>query len=457
MDDRDRRSDRIIDWDVATKFANEVVMAPVAADALRKSHADWSAWRNQNRGARHDLSGGAFTLDGTQGPWDLSNCDLSKCMISSIGALVIDVSGSNLSDASFASGSMLPSVRVDKSTVLDRTRFDGATLSGSDFSPVELNGTSFFRTIVRSVKFGSRLIDVNLGRASLKDADFRDAELRGCSLASAQATDCHFDNAKFTVAPASKNATTLEMAAFRGCSFLDANFGGCSLASALFIDSDLRRTTELRLDKTILRGSLQSAGADDHWSVLRRSYTGANMVFNVFAMVIFFTPWVFQALYWSGVNQAELGVLRGLAAAEAELAKFPDEERRRLVLTQLRRSIDPELQRCLRPSASADKSTSPGCRPIWQILVGAHEGWLAVVLGSILIVYNIARLGLTWVVAPLRDEEIRTWHAPSRESYGWLMGPHYVVRKLVWVAIAAAVLHLGPMLLTPVWLMSSVT
>jgi addiction module HigA family antidote len=63
------------------------------------------------------------------------------------------------------------------------------------------------------------LIDVNLGRATLKDADLPDAELRGCFLVSAQATDCHFDNAKFTVAPASKNAPTLEMAAFRGCSF----------------------------------------------------------------------------------------------------------------------------------------------------------------------------------------------------------------------------------------------
>ena len=132
-------------------------MAQPAADALQKSHGDWSTWRSQNQAARHDLSGIAFVLDGAQGPWDLSNCNLSKCRISGTGALLIDVGGFDLSDASFASESLLQSIRLDKGTVLDRVHFDGATLSGADFSPVVLNGTSFFRSIVRSVKFGSRI------------------------------------------------------------------------------------------------------------------------------------------------------------------------------------------------------------------------------------------------------------------------------------------------------------
>ena len=181
------------------------------------------------------------------------------------------------------------------------------------------------------------------------------------------------------------------------------------------------------------------------------------MVFNVIAMIIFFAPWIFQALYWSGVNQAQLGALSAVAAAEAELAKIPGEEQRRLVLAQLRQAINPDLERCVRPTPGADRPRPPACRPIWQILLGAHEGPFALLLGAILIVYNIARLALTWVVAPLRDEELRTWHAPSRESYKWLMWPHRIVKTLVWVAILAAVVHLGPTLLIHVWMMSSST
>jgi hypothetical protein len=181
------------------------------------------------------------------------------------------------------------------------------------------------------------------------------------------------------------------------------------------------------------------------------------MMFNVIAMVIFFTPWIFQALYWSGVNQAQLGTLHAVAAAESELAKIPGEEERRFVLTQLRQSINPGLERCVSTAPGTDRPPPPACRPIWQILLGAHEGWFTVLLGVVLIVYNVARLALTWLVAPLRDEELRTWHAPSREAYGWMMWPHRIVKTLVWVAIGAAVLHLGPTLRTPVWIMSSFT
>lgn len=124
----------------------------------------------------------------------------------------------------------------------------------------------------------------------------------------------------------------------------------------------------------------------------------------------------------------------------------------RKVVTTLKASIDPQFERCLRRSIDSPAVLHPSCRPVWQILIGMHEGPLAVTLSLVLIAYNIARLVLTWFVAPLRDEEVRTWHAPKRSAYAWMIPLHHVVKTLVWVAIAAAFIHLGPRLFSPVWL-----
>jgi hypothetical protein len=45
---------------------------------------------------------------------------------------------------------------------------------------------------------------------------------------------------------------------------------------------------------------------------------------------------------------------------------------------------------------------------------GTWEARIGALAGSLLIVYNVARLTLTWFVAPLRDEEARSAHVPRR-------------------------------------------
>jgi len=392
------------------------------------------------------------------GAWDLSNCVLTGCTISCDLAHELDVRGSDLTGAKIGRGTTIAALRVSKDSVLTNTRFEEVTLRHADFTPVALQGTSFFHSTLQWVRFGAQLSDVRFGRASLSSVDLRDSQLLGCSLASIRATDCDFDNAKLH-AIVGGAGTTLESAALRRCSCVDTDFAGCSLKNAVFQDTDLRRAANLTLDETVLLGSPMSAGAKDDWSTLRRSYTGANMVFNVIAMIIFFTPFIFQALYWSGFNQVQLGLLRGLTLAESELSKIPVDEVQRKAITVLKNSIDPQFERCLQPTNRSRNVDHPWCRPVWQILIGMHEGTFSVALSLVLIVYNIARLTLTWFVAPLRDEEVRTWHAPRHSAYAWMIPLHMVVKTLVWVAIAAAFVHLGPRLFSPVWLpgMSSMT
>jgi len=378
---------------------------------------------------------------------------MSGCRISSPAPLDLDLRASDLSGAAIAPRSTIASVRLDKNSVLTETHFDEVTIQHADFSLVGLRETSFFHSSLHSVRFGGQLTEVNFGRATLSSVDLRDCQLLGCNLASVRVTDGDFDNARLFPRPGGP-PTTLELAVLRRCSFADTDFTGCSVKSAIVAESDLRRAKGLVLDETVLIGTPTSAGAADDWSVLRRSYTGANMVFNVIAMTVFFLPFIFQALYWSGFNQAQLGMLRGLSEAEAQLARIPDGAMHARVAKALQSSIDPNLQHCLQPGLSSVKVGPPSCRPVWQILLGVHQGTFAVVLSMVLLTYNVTRLALTWFVAPLRDEEVRTWHAPRRAAYAWMIPLHRMMRFLVWVAVAAAFLHLEPHLVLPVWLPS---
>ncbi|MCP5144002.1 MAG: pentapeptide repeat-containing protein [Gammaproteobacteria bacterium] len=84
--------------------------------------------------------------------------------------------------------------------------------------------------------------------------------------------------------------TTLESAVFEHCDFRDAKFDGVTLRSARFEHCDLRGVEGLVVDDNVLRGTLMSPKATDAWSQMRRTYTGANMVFILLASVIFFCP-----------------------------------------------------------------------------------------------------------------------------------------------------------------------
>jgi len=423
--------------------------------ALRKGRAAWEAWREKQTGTI-DLGGAELALDGNQGNWNLSRCNMKGCVVSGAGALQLDLRAADLTDGKFAGGTTIASLLLDQASRLDGTVFADVTLSGVDLSATALTGTSFFRSLLRSVKFGGELRNVDLGRSSLNDVDFSDATLIDCSLASTNATGCRFDGAKFRSSPPPANdpehmGMTLEQALLRTCTFLDTQFDRCKLVRTVFVDCDLRRANGMVLDDTVLRDTLLSPDAEDDWSVLQRSYTGANMVFNLIALMIFFAPWIAQAIYWSGVNQLQLALIDGATKVEAEMAKRPTEGDRLAALSALLKTIDPQFKACVQPSAHADRPKHAACRPIWQVLIGVHEGALAVVLSLLLLAYNGARLVLTWKVAPMRDDEKRTWQSPARDSYRGLMSWHRAVRALMVVAILAAMVHLGPRLLAPVW------
>jgi hypothetical protein len=61
----------------------------------------------------------------------------------------------------------------------------------------------------------------------------------------------------------------------------------------------------LTLSENNIRNARFSPNADDDWSVLRRTYTGACLLFHVLLMLAFFLPFVAKTFYWVAMNNAQ--------------------------------------------------------------------------------------------------------------------------------------------------------
>lgn len=73
------------------------------------------------------------------------------------------------------------------------------------------------------------------------------------------------------------------------------------------------------------------------------------------------------------------------------------------------RLVDANVRACVEDAPNAKKTGFDQCRPVWQILLGWHEeGVWAALISGFLLLFNGLRLGLTWLIAPLRDEERRS-------------------------------------------------
>lgn len=431
-------------------------------DILAALCADADAWRAAKAASANkvDLNGANLDIPPSTAPCDLSGCLLNGCTIrpKSGKTLRLNVADADLSYATFAPGSLLE-LTVNTDTRLDNARLEGLTLTGTDLRPVHLKNVSFVKSTLRNVQMPRALDKVDFGRSILTKVSFADATLTRCRLASAIATSCNFDGVQFDVGQQRPNreeqatqGSPFAEARFTSCSFRHARLGNHSLTRTQFINCDLRGATGLVLDDTVMRNTVLSPGAPDSWSILRRSYTGANMAFNLIFLVIFFFPLVLETTYWTGINQVQLGMVKSLSVVNSELAKAPIDEPGVAILAALERVISPQLEQCLRSHTDDAVRANPACLPVWKVLLGVQHGLPAVILTGILLTYNAFRLLLTWRVAPLRDEERGSFHSPSRRSYAWMIYVHWAVNGLFFVAVIAAIVHLWPRLIAPVWL-----
>jgi hypothetical protein len=159
-------------------------------------------------------------------------------------------------------------------------------------------------------------------------------------------------------------------------------------------------------------------------------------------LVAFFLPYIARVAAWTQVNSAQLAH----AAALKEIQADPSKVRALETAT----AIFPELTQVV-----TSKCLAPECKEwrVWELLLARDAIWYSQLLAWLLIVYNLARLYLTWKVGPLRDDEDRTFVTPARSDYLALFGAHRLVQVVFYVSIVSFAFHAYDALINgTVWL-----
>jgi hypothetical protein len=116
---------------------------------------------------------------------------------------------------------------------------------------------------------------------------------------------------------------------------------------------------------------------------------------------------------------------------------------------------------------------------VGEVLIGIDKGWVYWAPAAILLIYNLCRATLTWMVGPLKEEEERSGYSPPFRApasdvrvwkifrsfrkpilgmlvrvngYGWLLWPHRAMQALIWFALLSILYHFYHWLSASIWL-----
>lgn len=238
------------------------------------------------------------------------------------------------------------------------------------------------------------LSGASLSVANLAYADLSDANLRGADL------DC-----------ANLRNANLQGARLEGAQLCGANFNGADLeqASGFIFDHCDIRNTKLHSDST------------DPWSVLRRKYTGAVMLWTILALVAAFTPYFLKALYWSVVNRSQ-----SIIESQSVCMKLTCEE-----------------------------------YTVLQLILGLDKKPVYWLIPLTLMIYNVLRGILTYHVSAMKDEEQRSGYTPAWkgrhfwQGYRTLYKMHQAVNIIFYLAVMVFAFNTYHWLSQSVWIPSS--
>ncbi len=319
-----------------------------------------------------------------------------------------------------------------------------ATISDQVVS-VDISGTNFFSAKLNNIEFKNDIEDSDFRRSNLTDVTFTDLSVTNSPFNSAVVRKCNFEAVKFSTSNDARKETSFENARLIETTFSEALLKGVSLRRASFVRCDLGDTQDIEFDETHLADSYFASFPIDSWSVLRRHYTGANMLFVLAFSLLFFLPMPFEALLLAIENRASLSMVSNVPGGP---------------------SLSVNEESCLRGA----KASVDGCYRAYQVLLGWHDNWFVFVSSILLLFFNMLRVLLTWLVAPMRDEELRTGITPRaypqparpednfftrfqefKRSFQWVYPLHKLQFWLMFVALPIGLLSFAIKLFEIIW------
>ena len=260
----------------------------------------------------------------------------------------------------------------------------------------------------------------NLSGVNFLAADLTGAELRGANLTGAKLVGA-------VLAKANLSEANLATADLRR-----ADLAGTVLSRANLTDADLTDVTGLELDSTRILHARFSPRANDKWSILRRTYTGPNMVLNLIFVLLFFVPLIVKG-----------GTLAILANAQHRIESVKGVEHSFSLSTNCK-----EPQGIISATVDSVEIFHVPCRaePVWKLLLGSGGpfGAFMPALTAVLIAYQIVRFLLTRQISLMRDAEERSGVSPpkaGRFTYPRLFRVHQALSFVFLIAVVAFALR----------------
>jgi uncharacterized protein YjbI with pentapeptide repeats len=186
---------------------------PAHLDILKEGVSAWNQWREQEPGARPDLSATSLSRQ------DLRGANFSRCSLAEAHFNDSDLSGANLTRANLSRAS-LNTTRLG-SAVLVEASLDGANLAGADLSRADIS---------YAILNGSHLTDANLQLANLTGADLSKSNLYQANLSGAVLMSAKLRWANLT--GANLQGVNLRSADLTGTSFIGADLTRADLRRA---------------------------------------------------------------------------------------------------------------------------------------------------------------------------------------------------------------------------------
>lgn len=415
----------------------------------------WNHWRSENPNAEIP---------------DLKQADLGG----------VHLEGANLANINLERANLFQA-HLEKA-VLRKAHLEGACLFGAylekaDLSEAHLEGSELLDADLRN----ANLFNAHLERANLGDADFEGREL------------AYPEDVKSTVeliggpilypnVEARLDGTYLRGAHLEETAFL-VRGGDSHLWDSLWPFFPI----PYKLDRTHTRNTRFHPRARDPWSILRRYYTGTNMVFVLLFTLVAFSPVIAKTTFWSTVSRWQQSAAPAAVDAIQRTAEFlattPDPawvqwvekanaflssvERERMTFPQLRETLElldsgGRAIEAFRDRASENASELEELREIesWvtrvqeairilaqdseirlqerrvlSLVLGTEDGWHIAMFSAMLLLYPVARTFLTYHVGPLREDEERVGVSPAWKDYRPLWRLHQVTSPLLVVSV----------------------
>ncbi len=394
----------------------------------------WNKWREDNPEIRPELY--MTKIKGTFCGANLKSVNFEGAIFDHCILAQSKMKGANLAKSFFDECNIQQGNLSE--AILSSSHFQNCNLAWCDFTKSKLDRSKFVNCYAIRSKFdyasanNAELIGINLSSATAKNFVLAKARIEDVVIYRVSSNGIDLSSSTITT-------TDFNICSMDGANFSNAILKSVSLHESNLTNANLVDCKGIIFSSNIIRNAILTPHSSDPWSVLRYTYTGPRLIFNLLFFLVFLSPYIAKSVFWLGVTRYQSYILDNwtISSNADSLGVYSN-------------------SLCL-----SDKCDH---LQVWEVILGLDKPPLFWITALILIYYNFQKFILTMIVSPLRDEEERSGVVPSyysginttsllsvkqlpilvsrfMRSYYWMYRIHQFISPLFWLGIIIFLLH----------------